>query len=99
MKAQKKDACELCQRHVSLTFHHLVPKKYHDNRTVRSKFENIDLIHYGSWLCNDCHKQVHRLISLKDLANDFNTLEKLRNHEDIMKFAHWAAKQTKKIKR
>lgn len=99
MKPEKLENCELCFRNIQLTFHHLVPKKFQNKRVILSKFPQIDLIHYGVWLCNDCHKQVHKLIPLEVLAFNLNNLEKLKSHDKIAKFTRWAARQTKNIKR
>jgi len=99
MKAIKPSECSLCERDLALHFHHLVPKKMHDKRKIQSLHEGIELIHYGTWVCADCHKTLHRKISHYDLATQYYTVEKLLGHPEINKFVNWAAKQRKKIKR
>jgi hypothetical protein len=98
MKPEKLEGCNLCKRDVALTFHHLVPKSYHTDRRVLKMHDGVLLIHYGIWLCKDCHKTIHKLISLEDLAFKYYSIEELKKHEKLNKFVRWAAKQRKRIK-
>ena len=85
-------ACELCQRDRRLTFHHLIPATLHSNRWFKKNFTREEM-EQGVLLCTDCHAAVHRFISHKDLARDWNTLEKLRAHPDVEKFVGWVSRQ------
>lgn len=98
MKPNKSNTCQLCDRELVLTFHHLVPKKFHENKTVLKKHPDIELIHYGIWVCKACHKHIHKTISLKDLAFTYYTLRLLKNQNELARFCQWAAKQSKRIK-
>lgn len=98
MKPDKPDSCEFCQRHLKLTFHHLVPKKVHKDRRVLKLFPDIDLIHYGIWLCVACHKHLHQNFNHDDLAFRLNKKDDLLNNDKIKSFTAWASKQRKRIK-
>ena len=99
MKPEKSDTCQSCQRELALTFHHLVPKKMHDKHAVKQLHGDRELIHYGVWLCKDCHKKIHRLFSHTELALEYYTLEHLLAHPDFSKFVNWVSKQSKPVKR
>jgi 5-methylcytosine-specific restriction enzyme A len=71
-------ACALCGRKVSmLTYHHLLPKqkggKYTD--TVP--------------LCQPCHTTIHLTFSNRELANQYNSIEKLKSAEPLQKYLNW----------
>ena len=99
MKAAKTDFCELCEREVELTFHHLIPKKMHNKRPIKRRYEPDFLHEYGIWVCGDCHKMIHRTFDHKELAFIYNSKEKLIEHEGMAKFLDWVKKQDKKVKR
>lgn len=44
-------------------------------------------------LCRPCHDTVHYYLTEQELAEAYHTLEALRQHPGIAKFARWAAKQ------
>jgi ribosomal protein L37AE/L43A len=99
MKPEKKSACEFCKRDVELTFHHLIPKKMHQKGWVIKKYADVDLIHHGIWLCADCHKQVHKLLDHKQLAEFYFDKERLLSNAQLRKFVGWVSRQKKKVKR
>ncbi|MGL5346884.1 MAG: hypothetical protein ACRDA3_06010 [Peptostreptococcaceae bacterium] len=77
------DNCELCERNVvNLTKHHLLP------REEGGKEEHI------SYLCEDCHKQIHALYTNKELAIRLDTIDKLKNDEKITKYIKFIKKQS-----
>ncbi|MBD2580635.1 HNH endonuclease [Oscillatoria sp. FACHB-1406] len=78
--------CELCQREVErLTAHHLIPKQ-----AAKRKQANP-----GSTvnICSACHRQIHAFFDNKYLAQELNTLEKLRSEPKMRKFLVWMGKQ------
>ena len=142
--------CELCEREVKLTRHHLIPKstwprmkkrlwnsaplieslnsissqidnaKSNEKRVglqekkqlLKEKLEKIlgtsDLDYLPRTithdnvrrhltqvcsLCRQCHSAVHRIKSEWELATDFNTMDRLLEVAEIMKFGRWASKQ------
>ncbi len=36
-----------------------------------------------------CHRQIHALFTETELARQFNTIEKLKSHEEILRFIDW----------
>ena len=36
-----------------------------------------------------CHDQVHAILTEKQLERDWNTVEKLKSHPEMQKFAVW----------
>lgn len=78
--------CELCQRTMErLTTHHLVPRQ----AVKRKKAESGPTVE----ICSACHRQIHTLFNNKELAQRFNTLEKLKNEPKMQKFLNWIKKQ------
>ena len=78
--------CELCERDMdALTAHHLIPKQ----NTKRKKEDFSPTIN----ICSPCHRQIHILFDNKHLAQELNTLEKLKNDEKMQKFLAWVKKQ------
>jgi len=81
-KHQPDDAsethCELCERVVEHTSrHHLVPREEGGR--------------YGPTadLCQPCHSTVHLLLSNRDLARRYHTVESLRAAPELQKYLHW----------
>ncbi|KAA9339892.1 HNH endonuclease [Hymenobacter busanensis] len=70
--------CELCQRQVlEVSRHHLVPREEGGR--------------YGPTvaLCQPCHSTVHLLLSNKELARRYHSVEALRTAEELQKYLHW----------
>ncbi len=89
-------SCELCNIDDKLSFHHLVPKKMQGRTYIEKNFPDLDLNTYGIMLCSPCHKMVHRKIDHRTLALEYNTLDKLKAHEDIKNFVAFRRKSNKK---
>eukprot|EP00581_Thalassiosira_minuscula_P016622 CAMPEP_0183723048 /NCGR_PEP_ID=MMETSP0737-20130205/14785_1 /TAXON_ID=385413 /ORGANISM="Thalassiosira miniscula, Strain CCMP1093" /LENGTH=292 /DNA_ID=CAMNT_0025953299 /DNA_START=403 /DNA_END=1281 /DNA_ORIENTATION=+ len=132
--------CELCERSIKLTRHHLIPKStwprmkkrlwdaasviesLHSvsaNETPDQKVEEMkhvlecklgtsDLSYLPTnfthdtvrahlsqvcLLCRMCHSAVHRVHTEWELAMEYNTMERLLECEEVMKFGRWANKQ------
>ncbi|KAG9303847.1 hypothetical protein G9A89_018744 [Geosiphon pyriformis] len=85
--------CELCHRHMSLGFHHLIPRWTHKKVVKRNLFTKQEVLTRGIMICGACHSACHKMISHDDMAYTYNTLEKLREHEGVKKFVTWASKQ------
>lgn len=84
--------CELCERQIQTTRHHVYPKETHD--WLRKKNES----HYSVMelrktiaLCRMCHSAIHRFYSNRDLAVDYCSLELLLESDQVCKFAKWAS--------
>ncbi len=78
--------CQLCDRAVArLTDHHLVPRQH----TKRKKLDPGETIK----ICPACHRQIHTLFDNRQLAQELNTIDALKNHPDMAKFLAWVRKQ------
>lgn len=86
------ECCELCNREVPLTFHHLIPKMVQGRNYFKKNFKKEDF-ERGTYLCRKCHSGIHKLYNEMTLAKEFNTLEALKADEAVMKHARWASKQ------
>jgi hypothetical protein len=81
---------------VIISEHHLIPKSTHKRfSSIYSKDQTHEKIN----TCTDCHKQIHALLTEVECARDYNTIEKILDHEGMKKFIKWVKKQnpTKKI--
>jgi len=70
--------CQLCERDVTkLRKHHLVPKQKGGR-------------HGGTiFVCATCIDMIHQLFTNYELANEYNTLEKLKNSPRMRKYLSW----------
>lgn len=49
---------------------------------------------HGIWICKaDCHRQIHRFITEKDMGMYYNTLELLLTHPEVKKYVEWRSKR------
>ncbi len=81
--------CELCQREVERTSrHHLIPRTLHGNKWFKKNFTK-EQMHETVDLCRDCHKQIHKFATEKELGRYYYSLEKLMEHDKIRKFVEW----------
>lgn len=84
---QSNLVCELCDRTLDrLTIHHLIPQQY-------IKQKNSDTRPTTN-ICSACHRQIHALFDNKLLAEELNTVERLKNEQQMQKFLAWVSKQT-----
>lgn len=87
--------CELCGRmpKKGTTEHHLIPRTCHSNKWFKKNFTREQMQQTVS-LCRDCHNAVHKFVPReKELGRHFHSLELLKSHPKIAKFAGWASKQ------
>jgi hypothetical protein len=86
--------CELCgSTNDKLSFHHLIPRTLHSNKYYKKNYSRNDL-NKGIWICElHCHKQIHKLISEKEMGKKYNTLEMLLSHPDIANYIDWRKKR------
>jgi uncharacterized Fe-S cluster-containing MiaB family protein len=75
-----------------LTFHHLIPKTTHKRMLKRNLFEKKEL-QRGIDVCRPCHNALHKLIDEFTMAEKYNTLELLLEHEGVQKWIPYAEKQ------
>ncbi len=87
--------CALCFRlpKRGTTEHHLIPRTCHSNKWFKKNFSREQMQTTVS-LCRDCHNAVHKFVPKeKELGRHFYSLDLLKSHPQIAKFAAWASKQ------
>jgi hypothetical protein len=82
---------------LELTFHHLIPRTLHSRKSYKKHYTSEELDR-GVDICQDCHDAIHRFIPETVLGSTYNTIEKLRTHEKLMKFVRWVAKRSGRYK-
>ncbi len=63
----------------SLNEHHLIPRMY--GGIEKSVVHRV------------CHSKIHSVLSESELAFEFNTFAKLREHADLRRFIKWVRKR------
>ena len=74
--------CSLCDRDTPNEYiekHHLIPKLKGGKETI--------------FVCIDCGNQVHKLFTINELKDTYNTLEALKFNLDVQKWIKWIRKQ------
>lgn len=85
----QEKTCKLCERQVTRTTrHHLIPRTVHKNKWFRKNFEKHQF-HQTVDLCKDCHRQIHKFIPEKEMGRSYNSIEKLKTHEQVHNFLKW----------
>lgn len=85
---QATPTCALCERAApQLTEHHLIPRS--QGRRRGTKISGLPTV----MLCGPCHKFLHRTFSNAELAQDYNAVDTLLEHEDVCRFVSWIKKQ------
>lgn len=88
------DKCELCERELPTTEHHLIPKKNHSNKWFKKNFDKKDMKNRKINVCDDCHSAIHKFIpNEKELGKKYNTIEKLLSYSKLVEFIEWIKKQ------
>ncbi len=76
--------CPICSRTLgkqNISKHHLIPKSRGGKDSELIEIHNI------------CHQKIHSVFTLKELRDEYNTVEKLVEHEEITKFIKWVSKK------
>ena len=89
--------CAICQREETLTRHHLIPRTRHPNKRNKREFDRAT-VKQTVGICRPCHSQLHALLTEKELERDYRSVEKLRAHSELMKFAAWIATKPRGFK-
>jgi len=88
----KAKECEICEREVPLTYHHLIPREVH-KKALKRGWHPEWMLNSVAWLCRPCHSTVHRLASNEVLARELYTVEKLLGMEEVERWRGWVGKQ------
>jgi hypothetical protein len=74
--------CPICEREIPkelIEKHHIIPKSKGGKETEQ--------------VCVNCGDMIHKLIPLKYLRTTYNSIETVKNHPEIQKWAAWAKKR------
>lgn len=84
--------CPICNREIPTgaeSRHHLIPET---NKSVKNKYstvakkETVDLHQV-------CHRKIHSVLTNKELAQIYNSIDLIAAHQEIQKFAKWVRKK------
>ena len=89
--------CVICGREETLTRHHLIPRTRHSNKKNKRDFDRV-LAKQTVGICRPCHSQIHLLLTEKQLEREWSSVERLRTHPELMKFATWIATKPRGFK-
>lgn len=85
--------CELCGRENELNFHHLIPTSQHSNKWFK-KNHTSEQLQKGIYICeNDCHSNIHKFFTEKELGKYYNTIDKLLSNEKVKNYVNWIKKR------
>jgi hypothetical protein len=84
--------CVLCERTMPLTFHHLIPRTTHKKMSKRYEMDKKEM-NRGIWLCRPCHSAIHNFITEENMALEYNSLDKLLEHEKVLAWIPYVQKQ------
>ncbi|MCR9106225.1 MAG: hypothetical protein NXI15_13100 [Gammaproteobacteria bacterium] len=85
-------ACPFCRREMTLTFHHLMPRKVHRRRYFQRNYAR-DVLARGIYICRDCHDAIHRSYDEMELARTLATPQALAADEKLRRQFHWLSRQ------
>lgn len=74
--------CPVCKRLTPpnlIEKHHLIPKSKKGKETAS--------------VCVSCGDMLHKIFSLKEMRDNYNTIDKILEHEDIIKWVKWISKK------
>ncbi|KAJ7128697.1 hypothetical protein C8R44DRAFT_616091 [Mycena epipterygia] len=90
--------CEICEREIPLTYHHLIPRSTHA-KAVKKKWHPTSMLNSVAWLCRPCHTMVHHVATNEELAQRYYSVSLLLEREDIQRWGKYASKQRFGIRR
>ncbi|CCI46115.1 unnamed protein product [Albugo candida] len=88
--------CAMCDRPMNLSKHHLIPRVMH-TKFLKKGYDKT-LLNMCIVICRPCHTKIHSVEDEKTLATEYNTLEKIMEHPDIVAWLKYARKQKARIK-
>ncbi|KAG7396227.1 hypothetical protein PHYBOEH_002607 [Phytophthora boehmeriae] len=88
--------CEMCERPMNMTAHHLIPRVMH-HKYLRMGYTR-EFLNTCIMICRQCHSKIHSTEDNKTLAREYNTLDKIMQHPKIIVWVAYARKQKARIK-
>ncbi|KAJ7641111.1 hypothetical protein FB45DRAFT_825279 [Roridomyces roridus] len=90
--------CEICEREIPLTYHHLIPRSTHA-KALKKKWHPESMLNVVAWLCRPCHTMVHSVATNEDLAQNYYSVALLLEREDVQRWGRYASKQRYGVRR
>ncbi|KAJ7075309.1 hypothetical protein B0H15DRAFT_792009 [Mycena belliarum] len=90
--------CEICEREIPLTYHHLIPRATHA-KALKKKWHPASMLNAVAWLCRPCHTVVHQIATNEELARSYHSVDLLLEREDIQRWGKYASKQRFGVRR
>ncbi|KAJ7898631.1 hypothetical protein B0H14DRAFT_174846 [Mycena olivaceomarginata] len=90
--------CEICEREVPLTYHHLIPRSTHA-KAAKKKWHLPSMLNSVAWLCRPCHTVVHHVATNEELAQHYFSVSLLLERDDIRRWGKYASKQRFGVRR
>lgn len=88
--------CAMCERPMNLTAHHLIPRTTH-SRYLKQGYTK-EFLNTCVMICRQCHSKIHSTEDERTLAREYNTLDKIMTHPEIVRWVSYASKQKARIK-
>lgn len=86
--------CELCGQERRLTKHHLICRAAHGKKKFLKLYSLDEMRKRGLMCCKLCHDGIHDLVPNElELAEHYNTKEKLLSLDSVRKHVEWSRKQ------
>ncbi|KAJ6518155.1 hypothetical protein C8R47DRAFT_1172707 [Mycena vitilis] len=90
--------CEICEREIPLTYHHLIPRAVHAKAT-KKKWHPPSMLNSVAWLCRPCHTVVHQVATNEELGQTYYSVDLLLQRDDIRRWGKYASKQRFGVRR
>lgn len=87
--------CELCERCMPLTRHHLIPRSQH--RTWAAKGWSVAQLSAVALVCRQCHSALHAAVDEATLAESHRCVEDLLKNDGVRRFVAWASRQRGRV--
>ncbi|MEW6209615.1 MAG: hypothetical protein AB1631_14705 [Acidobacteriota bacterium] len=83
----------MCKREVRRTTrHHLIPRSRHKSKKKKEDLDRLEL-HRVIDICLPCHRNIHAVLTERELEQTYNTVEKLIAYPQVARFLEWVRKQ------
>lgn len=83
--------CVLCGRMEELEPHQLIPGSQRKKSRFERAYTRKEMREMRVWVCQPCHRNLHRRLHDRELADHCATVEALREHPEVAKFSRWIA--------
>lgn len=86
--------CSLCHVNYATSYHHLIPKAVARRQTIKIVMLEQEIEQNLIPTCRPCHMFIHKAFTHRELALEYNTLEKLKAHPLVEQFVQFIENRT-----